>query len=236
MFIKSVAVLFRRTIMLDSKLNNIRFETISSKYYDDVIEHLRQTFFADEPLNKAVHLTRPGQGHPLLEQHSLSTLKDNVSIMAISNDGDIAGVALNGILYGNSDIEHSRDKLNDIQDESFKKIFKLLYEQNLKINLFKQFDVEKIFEIRILSVDSKFRGKGLAKKLLEKSEELALDRGFQVLKTDATGAFSQRVVSSLGFVTKSEINYIDYLDDNGEQVFLVEPPHEKLKIMCKVIN
>lgn len=75
--------------MLDSKLNNIRFETISSKYYDDVIEHLRQTFFADEPLNKAVHLTRPGQGHPLLEQHSLSTLKDNVSIMAISNDGDV---------------------------------------------------------------------------------------------------------------------------------------------------
>lgn len=67
----------------------------------------------------------------------------------------IAGVALNGILYGNSDIEHSREKLNDIQDENFKKIFKLLYEQNLKINLFKQFDVDKIFEIRILSVDSR---------------------------------------------------------------------------------
>ncbi|XP_065092277.1 arylalkylamine N-acetyltransferase 1 isoform X2 [Ochlerotatus camptorhynchus] len=222
--------------MLDSKLDNIRIETITSKYYDDVIEHLRQTFFADEPLNKAVHLTRPGQGHPLLELHSLSTLRDNVSIMAISGEGEIAGVALNGILHGNRDIEQSMNKLNDIQDENFKKIFKLLYEQNLKINLFKQFDVDKIFEIRILSVDSKFRGKGLAKKLIEKSEELALDRGFQVMKTDATGAFSQRVVSSLGFITKSELNYADYLDENGEQTFVVEPPHEKLKIMCKVIN
>lgn len=58
----------------------------------------------------------------------------------------------------------------------------------------------------------------------------------QVMKTDATGAFSQRVVSSLGFITKCEINYTDYLDENGEQIFVVDPPHEKLKIMCKVIN
>lgn len=48
------------------------------------------------------------------------------------------------------------DKLNDVTDENFKKIFKLLYEENLKINLFKQFEVDKIFEIRILSVDSKW--------------------------------------------------------------------------------
>ncbi|XP_058837088.1 arylalkylamine N-acetyltransferase 1-like [Topomyia yanbarensis] len=222
--------------MLSSKEPNLRLEVITSKYYDDVINHLRRTFFADEPLNKAVNLTRPGQGHRLLELHSLTTLKDNISIMAISHDGEIAGVALNGILHGNSDIEKSLDKLNDINDENFKKIFKLLYEQNYRINLFKQFDVDKIFEIRILSVDSKFRGQGLAKILLKKSEELALERGFQVMKTDATGAFSQRVVSSLGFITKGEIKYTDYLDSNGDQIFVVEPPHEKLKIMCKVIN
>lgn len=222
--------------MLDSKLNDIRIQTITNKYYDNVIDHLRRTFFADEPLNKAVHLTRPGLGHPLLEHHSLSTLRDDVSVMAITNSGEIAGVALNGVLHGNDDIEHSMRKLNDITDENFKKIFKLLYEHNLKINLFTQFDVDKIFEIRILSVDSKFRGQGLAKKLMEHSEKVALERGFKVMKTDATGAFSQRAVGSMGFVTKHEVKYSDYLDDQGEQIFMVEPPHEKLKIMCKVLH
>ncbi|XP_058463088.1 uncharacterized protein LOC131437632 [Malaya genurostris] len=222
--------------MLSSKQHNLHMEIITSKYYNDVIGHLKETFFADEPLNKAVHLTDPGQGHSLLELHSLSTLKDNVSVMAISQEGKIAGVALNGILHGNCDIEKSLDKLNDIDDENFKKIFKLLYEQNLRINLFKQFDVDRIFEIRILSVDSKFRGQGLAKKLMEKSEEIAVEMGFQIMKTDATGAFSQRVVSSLGFITKSEIKYSEYLDGDGDQIFVVEPPHEKLKIMYKVIN
>uniref|UniRef100_A0A8D8FXE4 aralkylamine N-acetyltransferase n=3 Tax=Culex pipiens TaxID=7175 RepID=A0A8D8FXE4_CULPI len=222
--------------MQNSNLNKVRLVTITSEYYDDVIEHLRRTFFADEPLNKATNLTRPGLGHPLLEKHSFSTLRDSVSVMAITSDGEIAGVALNGILYGHCDIKHSMDKLNDVTDENFKKIFKLLYEENLKINLFKQFEVDKIFEIRILSVDSKFRGQGLAKKLMNESENIAIENGFQVMKTDATGAFSQRVSQNLGFVTEREIKYIDYLDDQGKPIFIVDPPHDKLKIMYKLLN
>ncbi|XP_055530839.1 arylalkylamine N-acetyltransferase 1 isoform X5 [Wyeomyia smithii] len=172
--------LLKRKIMLDSKLDNIHLETITEKHYNDVIDHLRQNFFADEPLNKAVNLTRPGQGHLLLEQHSLSTLKDNTSVMAISQHGEIAGVALNGILRGYDDIKHSMEKLNDTEDTKFKKIFKLLYEQNLRVNLFSQFEVDRIFEIRILSVDSKFRGQGLAKRLIMKSEALAIEKNFQI--------------------------------------------------------
>ncbi|XP_053686327.1 uncharacterized protein LOC128735868 [Sabethes cyaneus] len=228
--------LHQPTIMLDSKNHNIRLEIITDKHYSNVIDHLRQTFFADEPLNKAVKLTRPGQGHFLLEQHSLSTLKDNISIMAISQDGKIAGVALNGVLSGYNDIKHSIEKLNNVQDENFKKIFKLLYEQNLRINLFNKFNVDRIFEIRILSVDSKFRGQGLAKKLIMKSEALAIENGFQLLKTDATGIISQKLMGAQGFETVCEIVYEHYLDENGDQIFVVEAPHNKLKIMCKSIN
>lgn len=38
----------------------------------------------------------------------------------------------------------------------------------------------KLNYIKNLLFILRFRGKGLAKKLIEKSEELALDRGFQV--------------------------------------------------------
>lgn len=70
--------------------------------------------------------------------------------------------------------------MDEKQDKQFKKIFNLLYGENLKLNLFERFDVDKIFEIRILSVDSKFRGQGIAKKLLLKSQEIAEENGFKV--------------------------------------------------------
>ena len=61
----------------------MEYTKIPSNRYDDVIEHLRQTFFADEPLNKAVELCRPGEGHGELEKHSLITLQDELSVMAV---------------------------------------------------------------------------------------------------------------------------------------------------------
>lgn len=67
----------------------------------------------------------------------------------------IAGVVVNGVLHGNADTSRALEKLAETEDEKFRTIFTLLYEENLKIDLFEQFAVEKIFEIRILSVDSK---------------------------------------------------------------------------------
>ncbi|KFB37543.1 AGAP011168-PA-like protein [Anopheles sinensis] len=215
--------------------NGLRMEIITEPWFPEVIQHLRRTFFADEPLNKAVNLCRPGDGHTLLEKHSLSSLRDGISVMAVTASGEIAGVVVNGILYGNDDTSRALDTLATMDDDKFRKIFTLLYEENLKIDLFEQFSVEKIFEIRILSVDSKFRGQGLAKELMRKSEEVARTQGFRIMKTDATGMFSQRVASSLGFATRHEVLYDDYCDQDGRPVFHVGEPHDRLKIMYKAL-
>ncbi|XP_059609185.1 arylalkylamine N-acetyltransferase 1 [Phlebotomus argentipes] len=199
----------------------------------EIIIHLRNTFFADEPLNRAVKLCRPGEGHLELERHSEKTLRDGLSVMAVTDENVIAGVALNGILR-RGEVRKALDALKDTQDERFKKIFRLLYEENLKTDFFDSFGVEKIFEIRILSVDCRFRGQGLAKKLMEKSQEVARENGFKLMKTDATGLFSQKTFSSLGFSTKSE--YLYSLENGKVADFMVEPPHDKLKIMYKVLD
>lgn len=81
------------------------------------------------------------------------------------------------------------------------------------------------------------RGQGLAKLLLLESERIASDQGFQVIKADATGLFSQRISSSIGFITLLEIRYDEYLnEETGDPVFNVEKPHESLKIMYKWID
>ena len=56
------------------------------------------------------------------------------------------------------------------------------------------------------------------------------------MKADATGLFSQNVLSSIGFSAISELRYDSYKDKNGETIFTIEPPHETLKIMFKLLE
>lgn len=133
-------------------------------------------------------------------------------------------------------VETSLKRIEALEDAAFKKIFAFLYTHNSRHNLFKEFNVDKIFEIRILSVDSKFRGQGVAKNLLLKCEEIAADNGYRMLKSDATSFFTQKISTALGYLTCSESRYDDYVDENNERIIVVEPPHQGNKIMYKLLD
>ncbi|XP_012278747.1 uncharacterized protein LOC105698783 [Orussus abietinus] len=204
--------------------------TIPEDRFCEVIDHLRHSFFADEPLNHAVGLCQRGEPHPDLERHCLATMKQGYSRMILSEDGTIAGVALNGTLRKGEREEAGR-KLLELADEKFKTIFGLLYKVNEKVDLFEKYDVQEILECRILSVDSRFRGRGLANVLMADSIEIARRAGFKVFKADATGIFSQKVCAKHGFEMEAEIPYAD-LDESIRPA----PPHEALKLLVKLID
>lgn len=209
-------------------LDNFEFFMIKPIHYDEVLEHLKDNFFYDEPLNRAVKLCEKGEGHPELEKHSLATLSDGVSVAVQNSKGEIVGVCLNGFLHP-GDVLKAKAALENCQDERFKKIFSLLYEQNLKFNLFEMLDVDRVFENRILSVDKNYRGQGLAKKLMQRSEDIARKYHCKVVKGDATAAGSLAICKSLGFTPIQEIDYKD-VD------LLVSLPHEKLVILYKTLG
>ncbi|CRK99131.1 CLUMA_CG012150, isoform A [Clunio marinus] len=210
-------------------LENFEFFMIKPVHYDEVIEHLKNNFFYDEPLNRAVGLcSSKGEGHPELEKHSLATLSDGVSVAVQNSKGDIVGVCLNGFLHPGETLK-AKEALNASQDEKFQRIFNLLYDQNLKFDLFEELNVDRIFEFRILSVDKNYRGQGLAKKLMQKSENIARKYHCKVVKGDATAAGSLAVCLSLGLKPIAEIHY-------KETDMNVSPPHEKLVILYKVLD
>lgn len=67
----------------------MKYITITPERFDDVIQYLRYTFFADEPLNKALQLCKPGEGHAESEKFSRGTLKEGFSLMAVSDDDEV---------------------------------------------------------------------------------------------------------------------------------------------------
>ncbi|EDW07696.1 arylalkylamine N-acetyltransferase 1 [Drosophila mojavensis] len=219
----------------------MEYKLITADHFERVIEHLRRNFFADEPLNRAAGLCQHGGGNAELEHHSLTTLQDQLSIMAVdvrkdSNSyGQIAGVILNGVLRP-GDTEQALEKLQESTDANYKKIFELLYGHSLQVDLFARYNVEQIFDVRILSVDARYRGQGIAKELVRRAEQVARKSGFQLLKADATGIFSQKILCSQGFQPFSEQLYAKYTNDVGEIILPVEAPHIKLQLLTKQLN
>lgn len=67
----------------------MEYQIVPSHRFNDIIIHLRKTFFCDEPLNKSVQLCKPGEGHLELEQTSLAALQDGLSIMAVTADDQV---------------------------------------------------------------------------------------------------------------------------------------------------
>lgn len=65
-------------------------------------------------------------------------------------------------------------------DENYKKILRLIYEENQKLDLFRSYGVDRIFELRFLSLDPKFRGQGIGFHLLNMSQENGIKNGFTV--------------------------------------------------------
>lgn len=235
----------------------MKFVTISPDRFADVLVHLRQTFFVDEPLNKSVQIAGADADHEQLERHCMHTMEEGLSMMAISEEDDkvniskkrrhkteceidihllphnlqIAGVCLNGIVRP-GDIEKGLTQLPDTPDG---RIFRLLYEENLKLGLFQRYHTAEIFELRIMSVDGAYRGQGVAQQLLMHSQKLAAVAGHTVLKGEATGLFSQKILLSDQFVAVNEVLYASKVNADGTPMFPVQAPHESLKIMIKVL-
>lgn len=63
----------------------VTYTTITPEMSDAVVQHLRDSFFADEPLNAAVGLCRRGQPHAALERLCAATMADGLSIAAMED-------------------------------------------------------------------------------------------------------------------------------------------------------
>lgn len=70
----------------------MKYIRITANRFDDVIKYLRYTFFVDEPLNKAVELCKPGEGHAESEKYANKTMEEGFSVVAVSDDDEVTTI------------------------------------------------------------------------------------------------------------------------------------------------
>jgi hypothetical protein len=89
--------------------------------------------------------------------------------MAVTATGKVIGVVLNGS-HEPGHLDEMQRNADNCPHPPFRKILQLLAAVEHGSDVFSKFpDVDKLFEVRILSVDSVLRGRGIAKALIEKS-------------------------------------------------------------------
>ena len=69
--------------------NGFRCLPVPKNRHDELLEHLKFNFFADEPLNKAVGLCKKGENHAELERYCLYTLAQKMSCMIVDQNDKV---------------------------------------------------------------------------------------------------------------------------------------------------
>lgn len=94
-----------------------------------------------------------------------------MTFMAVSQTGDIMGVILNNIMH-RDDVEGEEDKDETCNKNlKFKDIVTLLDKLKREANVFAQYpSVDRIMEIKIITVNEAYRGRGVCKALVDKTK------------------------------------------------------------------
>lgn len=130
------------------------------------IDFLNRFFFRDEPLNVEKNLLETPEARcPELEEYSVKSIEEGCSLMAIDADGEIVGITVNGV-------QNKDDPEEEFYcpNPKFEKILKLLDTVDKQCDIFGQFpDINNVLIVKILSVDSSWRGRGIAKALIDRT-------------------------------------------------------------------
>lgn len=105
-----------------------------------------------------------------------------------------------------------------------------------KFNIFELYpDIDKFVDGKILSVDPKYRGLGIAGQLTDKTIEYMKQNQIKIFHVLCTSHFSARVCEKLDFKEVFQLPFTLYLDDEGKQVLNPQKPHVAARIFTKKV-
>ena len=177
-------------------------EIITEDRYNDVIKIMANDFVPDEPLSVAFGVV----WSPDFEKLVLANLKENVSVMAVSDDtNEIMGIRVCGVR------KKTDSTSNDgMEDEPLRSLFEFLDHKSAEIDFFNKYGVNEQFHFLSLAVNANYRRRGLGNILLGTCAALANELGFKAIKGEGTSNFSQRIYEKQGFETVFVLPYDQY--------------------------
>lgn len=97
-------------------------------------------------------------------------------------------------------------------------------------------DIDSFVDGKILSVDPKYRGHGIAGELTNKTIEYLKENHIEIFHILCTSHFSARVCEKMGFNEVFHLPFTDYVDCDGKQILCPEKPHVAARIFTMKVS
>ena len=188
-----------------------------------IAEYLRQHFFQYEPLNMGFEVP---SNRPNSAMKFLQCLKEGSSLMAITKSGLIIGVAINGECKRN----HKTIKTKPFH-ESYGRLLNFVDKVEENSDVWKRTGADTSLYIKILSVAPIAGGRGIGKKLVKLSIEIAKSKGFPFIWAMCSSHYSAKICRSLGMESIYRIKYKENKNEAGVPEFLPPAPHTEAHIV-----
>lgn len=215
---------------------NIEFESLTDETLEGALEVIRKSFFVYENVCVGVALTSEPGASEELEELCLNAAKDGVSVVAIDvTTGEVIGVAFNKIQVLQNPSEKGAFEVfsDNCKYKSSKALVDFMISVDSRINLFKHYNTECIFECMFLATLPEMQKRRIGESLVSSSIELARElKRDKLVKTPVTingdktiqnlpavpsiasaimtSNYSQKIATKCGFETLTRISYKDF--------------------------
>lgn len=193
-------------------MDTLKYNLLTKKDVDLTIKCMVKTFLHDEPMTRNLKISEKEFKY-FAKIICEKMIKEKLSYICKNLSNEVIGFCLNEDLITEppKSIKRVTQKMEPIFNvlDRLDKLY--LKDKTRKRNYF--------FHMFMVGVLRKYRGKGLAQKLISNSIELANLRGFNKILTEATNISSQNLfIQKFGFKEMYNINYKKF-EHNGLKVF-----------------
>ncbi|GMR55597.1 hypothetical protein PMAYCL1PPCAC_25792 [Pristionchus mayeri] len=196
----------------------------------EIHEFLLSDFLFAPSINAAIGLTRDDtyvRYREFIEENINGT-----SVVVRDDNGDVVGVRLSG--YEDRHDEPARTGL-DAYGPRLYQIRKIIAEINKgKWELIPE-DIDRLFDIKLISVAERCRGRGIGKELLIFGLDIARKVGAGGAFAEAVATVSQGLFAKNGYSVIREIVHEEWLDDEGKQVFVCPDGTKTMQLVFRRI-
>lgn len=199
----------------------------------DDIEELRvlltTIFTRDEPFNKGWV-----NDDPVPEDIEV-TLSEGLgsSFVAIdSSKNKIVGACMTCV-EDRATIRETLKEADNTPNKKWAEYLRLYARLDLNANIFERYEVDRLFHVSALAVDSDYRGLSIAYTLVQKSFELAKSERFKLCSINCSSIYTEKIAMKMGMECVGALAMADIKDSAGQRLIFPEPPNTHIRTFAK---
>ncbi|XP_073844556.1 arylalkylamine N-acetyltransferase-like 2 [Musca autumnalis] len=210
-------------------MNVLKFRVIKPSDLGKIQKFYIDNFYAHEPVFSSTPKLIPSRR----DQNDIAEcVKQGTSILCYRETHRGNEEIIGGLLAMPKKSSYVEELFRASEEEGNTKYghyLRMLATLHKEADICKRYNVDQLFFTLMGTVDPKWRGNNICKRLLDESVALATDMGYKVYTTDCTSNYSDRICEKYLKMHKLvSLKYKDFVDENGKPHFNVPEPHQEV--------